>query len=262
MNKSEFTPEELNLMAEQIIEKGLNKQQQKQLRDVYSFMKRQNRYEGTSIEPMIQQAADQISKIGESISIRGKEETVTYDRVKNYFSDNKHMSYFDNFLGSGEAAKIEQALKEYNISAGVLEGVKHNIRDTQVSRYNKDVEWEQYTNKDYDASDPESIYIVEFIIKYKGKEIYRFTREDEEYKGGDIENEVTKSEAIWWERIGYDIEPIQTKQKEGSTSKGLYQFVGDKGTIKVYQRKTKSDKTIKEYRMKGKFVSRWEFVNE
>lgn len=49
------------------------------------------------------------------------------DFIFKQHADNKHLNYFDVFLETGEADKIQQALLKHNIPTDVLKGIKKNV---------------------------------------------------------------------------------------------------------------------------------------
>lgn len=117
------------------------------------------------------------------------------DLIFREHSDNKHLNYFDTFLGKGEAEKILQALNEYGISTDVLKGIKKNVPDDHTIDGVRIVQ--------VISDDPnESPHIIDFEIYKNGKLIYKWTPNkpweeiDEEY---DIEahyNYLKEQEAL------------------------------------------------------------------
>lgn len=110
-------------------------------------------------------------------------------------ADNKHLSYFDNFLGEGESEKILQIFNDNEISTDILKGLKKNVPDN----YTIDgVHVIQVISDDPN----ESPHIIDFEIYKNGKLIYKWTPNkpweeiDEEY---DIEahyNYLKEQEAL------------------------------------------------------------------
>ena len=99
------------------------------------------------------------------------------DTPQNIFrehSDNRHMSYFDNMLESGEAEKIIQALHNNDISTDVLKGISKSLNFDYYDK-NTGIRIVQTMTDDEDSSPT-----VNSLDIYKdGQIIYTWSRQKE-----------------------------------------------------------------------------------
>lgn len=150
--------------------------------------------------------SEQLSLVGD-IAI-GLSYNETPEQLFRAHSDNRHMAYFDNFLGEGEADAIIDALHKHGISTEIFRGLKKGIEDiyevgnVKVSQYVESI----------DGGSPE---IVEFIIEVGGQEIYRWSK-----RVSDDINE--RLEKLAEESTKYDIPLRIPPTKSGKPRKSIY----------------------------------------
>ena len=147
------------------------------------------------------------------------------DLIFRQHADNKHLNYFDVFLGAGETDNVQQALQEHGISTDVIKGIKKNI-DFDVTIGNVRV---VQTMSDGEDTSPT---IESFEIYSDGKLIYKWTpykhleEEDEEYDINAHYEYLKEQEALRPNSI----------TKSGKQRKGIYiatvvSSEGDKVTV-------------------------------
>lgn len=110
-----------------------------------------------------------IDDIIEGFAVKETERRIFTDN-----SDNKHMAYYDQWIGEGEADRILDLLAEYDLSSDVLRGIQLKDHDPFISPINPDIEIRQTIRNDGDTS----LEVEQFQIYYKGKLIYDFSQDD------------------------------------------------------------------------------------
>lgn len=136
-------------------------------------------------------------------------------------SDNKHLNFFDTFLGEGETGKILETLEKAKLPTSILRGVraKQDI-DLKFNIDGKNVEIQGWISPSPDGEQEQNDF---FRIKVNGKLIYVWSRElDDDFNINDIFLEDD------------DIIPIENqKTKSGKERKGTYlgKIITSKGDV-------------------------------
>ena len=160
-------------------------------------------------------------------------------------ADNKHLNYFDVFLGKGESEKILQIFDEYGISTDILKGIKKNVPDN----YTIDgVHVVQEISDDPNVSP----HIINFEIYKDGKRIYEWTpdefwdEEDEDIYEPD--EYYTPSEEV--------VSNVTPPTKSGKPRKGIYvaTIISSEGYIITKERTAKGQIIYRD--SKGRFAKK------
>ena len=95
------------------------------------------------------------------------------EKIVRSHSSNKHMDFFDTFLGEGEGVKIQEILFKNNLSTSVLKGVRAK-KEIKISQQTDEglVEINGKIEPSPDGSNSQDDY---FEIKLNGKVIYSWT---------------------------------------------------------------------------------------
>lgn len=133
------------------------------------------------------------------------------DLIFRQHADNKHLNYFDVFLGAGETDNIQQAFQEHGISTDVLKGIKKNV-DFDVTIGNVRV---VQTMSDGEDTSPT---IESFEIYSDGKRIYKWSP-NEPYEE---EDEVDEPDAYYDEPTEKIAPIVAPPTKSGKPRKGTY----------------------------------------
>ena len=167
------------------------------------------------------------------------------DLIFREHSDNKHMSFFDNFLEEGEANKISKILSEYELPTEVLRGVKPNI-DINFERSfgNDTVEIKGRINPSPDGESEQDDF---FEIWLNGKRIYEWNRN--KFEEMEEKNDV-KVEDIYEPDSYY--KPSKEKTLNLFTKSGKER----KGTYLATIKKSNGEVITKELTSKGQIVYR------
>jgi hypothetical protein len=174
------------------------------------------------------------------------------DLIFREHSDNKHMSFFDNFLEKGEADRISRILSEYGLPTEVLRGVKPNI-DINFERSfgNDTVEIKGRINPSPDSESEQDDF---FEIWLNGKKIYEWNRNefDEVEEVGDF-----KTDDIY--EPDSDYEPNEERRaklytKSGKLRKGVYIATIEKSNGEVITKELTSKGQIVYRDSKGRFT--------
>lgn len=174
------------------------------------------------------------------------------DSIFREHSDNKHMSFFDNFLEKGEADKISKILSEYGLPTEVLRGVKPNI-DIDIKRnLGKDtIEIKGRINPSPDGESEQDDF---FEIYLNGYRIYEWNRNG--FKEVEEKDDV-EAEDIY--EPDSDYEPSEERfarlfTKSGKPRKGTYIATIEKSNGEVITRELTSKGQIVYRDSKGRFT--------
>lgn len=196
--------------------------------------------------------------IQQTVNKRNPENDITDEKIKRYLGSNKHMNYFDIFLKLGAAKDIEDALNAIGLSTDVLKGIPKNQKYISAGKVinGKVLQIEQLTNKDVNVADPDSIYVVSFVISYDGKVIYEFNAKDVADKNkGDI------GFIKRLQRGGIDVGNAEYKSDK-IKGQGLFGFTTADGEfVNAEIVKTKKGKNRRIYRGEdGRFISKRDII--
>lgn len=153
---------------------SLNDKQIQKIKDIYYSLTG----EKSTQKKTKQDQLDMISAITIEVNAHQRD-----DVIYNRFADNRHMNYFDEFLGDGERAKIQKALQEYQLPTELLRPIRKNVDYDNTTMYNgKKVTVHQKTDIDDDGYR----YVSEFEIYVDDELIYSF---------GNTQNPITTKNA-------------------------------------------------------------------
>lgn len=174
------------------------------------------------------------------------------DSIFREHSDNKHMSFFDNFLEKGEADRISKILSEYGLPTEVLRGVKPSV-DIDIKR-NLGEDTIEIKGKINPSPDGESEQDDFFEIWLNGKRIYEWNRNgfDEVEEVGDFKTDDTYESDS-------DYEPSEERRaklytKSGKLRKGVYIATIEKSDGEVITKELTSKGQIIYRDSKGRFT--------
>lgn len=174
------------------------------------------------------------------------------DLIFREHSDNKHMSFFDNFLEEGESNKISKILSEYGLPTEVLRGVKPNV-DIDIERDfgNDTVEIRGKINPSPDSESEQDDF---FEIWLNGKKIYEWDRNgfDEVEEVGDFEIDDTYEPDSYYEPSGERRAKLYTKS--GKLRKGIYIATIEKSNGEIITKELTSKGQIIYRDSKGRFT--------
>lgn len=174
------------------------------------------------------------------------------DSIFREHSDNKHMSFFDNFLEKGEADKISKILSEYGLPTEVLRGVKPNI-DIDIKRnFGKDtIEIKGMINPSPDGESEQNDF---FEIYLNGKKIYEWNRNgfNEVEEVGDF-----KTDDVYEPDNDYESSKERRAKlytKSGKLRKGVYIATIEKSNGEIITKELTSKGQIVYRDSKGRFT--------
>lgn len=145
-------PESISLTNEQI----------KEIKEIYNRL--------SSERNIIEKTKTDKLSVVSGITIAVNEHT-SENAIWNRFADNKHLSYFDAFLGEGERGKIQKAFSQNNLPTELLKGIRKNTDYSNTTIVNgQSVTIEQITDIDADGYR----YVSEFNVYVDGDLIYDF----------------------------------------------------------------------------------------
>lgn len=177
------------------------------------------------------------------------------DLIFREHSDNKHMSFFDNFLDNGESDKISKILSEYGLPTEVLRGVKPNI-DIDIKR-NFEKDTIEIKGKINPSPDSESEQDDFFEIYLNGHRIYEWYRngfeeveEKNEIEVEDIYESTYDNNEITEERIA------KLYTKSGKLRKGIYMATIEKSNGEIITKELTSKGQIIYRDSKGRFTKK------
>lgn len=156
----------------------------------------------------------------------------TVEKLIRSHSSNKHMDFFDTFLGEGEAGKIQEVLYKNGLSAGVLRGIKAKKEISITTKTdNGVVEVRGKIEPSPDGTNSQDDF---FEILLNGKVIYSWTPDYTLVDLLDFEEEYA-DEAEPQEQQPKKIKIPSIEKAEGQkTVKKVTEITSD-GTERVYQ---------------------------
>ena len=174
------------------------------------------------------------------------------DLIFREHSDNKHMTFFDNFLEKGEADRISKILSEYGLPTEVLRGVKPNV-DIDITR-DLGGDTIEIKGKINPSPDSESEQDDFFEIYLNGKKIYEWDR-----NGFDEVEEVDDFITDDVYEPDNDYEPSEDRiaklyTKSGKLRKGVYIATIEKSNGEVITKELTSKGQIVYRDSKGRFT--------
>lgn len=162
-----LTEMELDAAIQQLIDDNpmaisLNAKQVKEIKDMYYRLSNENRTKAKNRDEQL----SMVSAIGIAVN-----DHTDANAIYNRFADNKHMSYFDEFLADGERGNIQEALTRNKLPTDILKGIRKNTDYTGDFNINGNL---VVVNQVTDVDDDGYRYVSEFTITVNGEEIYNF----------------------------------------------------------------------------------------
>lgn len=132
-----------------------------------------------------------------SASIRGNEDLL---KLENHFSDNKHMSFFQDFMDEEDYIRMRDVFKRLEIPTSVLRGYRAGHENELSTSYTDKngithfISIEGYTNFSPDGTEDSEDYLDIFVDGIKVYSINNPTLYEPDYDIDLIENEIEQTE--------------------------------------------------------------------
>lgn len=172
----------------------------------------------------------------------------------NRWADNKHMSYFDNFLEDGARGDIQEQLNKYNIPTDILKPIRKNTDYSNTQFVNgKEVTIQQFTDVDDDGYR----YVSQFDIFVDGVRVYHFSAEQNTFSERVRENFIEMAQNIYYENGDFSVGETITSRKVNTPNYGYVEETYSKNNGEVTTRKRYAKGTvINGVKVGGRFMNK------